>query len=486
MSERKPYCPYVGLRQNRTVRFSTPSAEHRCHVSGDAMQIPVDQSSYCLSQFHTQCPLYMGSVNAPKDDDERATVIPKSSSSRRSKEMRQNPRDDQRHTPSRRRQTASQPRIPMAVYGLFLGILLVAVVVYVFAGNQLAANEQNPALQLPTVAPTFEPLPTAEPTTNPAVVVENTATAEPTVAPIMPTATVAIVVATATPETVVAATATPENATAATATPDSKEMSLQLYFADPSGRLLVPVQRNVTVVSKRVAGAALAALIDGPLNGLTRVLVADVKVNALTIKDGTAFVDVDRRPTNVGDVRGFNAIALTLTQFDSIKKVKFLINGGEIPAEPGVPTERPLMNVWNPDGLTIADATVITLYFVSADGRHDVPLSKIIPKTSDVATAHIQGLIAGPGPYADVLKQPVPAGTQLRSVRLDGDLAVVDLNTAFADAPDRAGAMRTIVESLTSIPTIKRVQVLVDGASLATTWGNEFAGPFSKRIVNPE
>lgn len=397
--------------------------------------------------------------------------------------MRQNPRDDQRLTPSRRRQTTSQSRIPMAVYGLFLGILLVAVVVYVFAGNQLAASDPDPSLQMPTVAPTFEPLPTAAPTSDPAVVM-STATAEPTAEPVAPTATVAIIVATATPETA-AATATPETA-AATTTPESKEMSLQLFFADSSGRLLVPVQRNVTVVSKRVAGAALGALLEGPRNGLSRILLADVKVNSLTIQDGTALVDVDRRPTTTGDVRGFNAIALTLTQFDSVKKVKFLINGAEIPAEAGIPSERPLINVWNPDGLTIADATVLTLYFVSADGRHDVPVSKVIAKTNDVATAHIQGLIAGPGTYADVLKQSLPAGTQLRSVRLDGDLAVVDFNATFADAPDRAGAMRTLVESLTSIPSIKRVQVQVDGASLATKWGDEFAGPFSKRIVNPE
>lgn len=483
MPERKPHCPYVGLRQNRAVRFSTPSAEHRCHVSGDAMQIPVDQASYCLSQFHTQCPLYMGSVNAPKDDDDRATVIPTSASARRSKEMRQNPRDDQRLTPSRRRKTSAQPRIPAAVYGLFLGILLVAVVVYVYAGNQLSGAADDPAMQMPTIAPTFEPLPSTAPTDVPAIVVA-TATVEPTAESVPPTATVEIVVATATPASI-AATATPE-AAASTVTPDSKEMPLILYFADSTGRLLVPVQRNVTVVSKRVAGASVNALIEGPRNGLTRVLVQDLKVNSLVIQDGIARVDLDRRPTAVGDVRGFNAIALTLTQFDSIKGVKFLINGGEIPAEPGLPNERPLINVWNPDNLTIADSTVLTLYFVSTNGRHDIPLSKIIPKTNDIATAHIQGLIDGPGPYADALKRSIPEGTQLRSIKLDGDLAVIDLSVAFADAPDRAGALRTIVESITSIPSIKRVQVVVEGESLAAKWGNEFAGPFSRRVINAE
>lgn len=484
MPERKPHCPYVGLRQNRAVRFSTPSAEHRCHVSGEAMQIPVDQSSYCLSQFHTQCPLYMGSVNAPKDDDERATVIPTSASARRSKEMRQNPQDNQRLTPSRRRQTTTQPQIPAAVYGLFLGILLVAVVVYVYAGNQLAGTTDEPSLQMPTIAPTFEPLPSSAPTDAPAIVVV-TATAEPTVVVEPPTATVEIVVATPTPEIAVV-TATAESAASTTATPDSKEMPLVLYFADSTGQLLVPVQRNVTVVAKRVAGASLNALIEGPRNGLTRVLLEDVKVNSLVIQDGIALIDMDRRPTAVGDVRGFNAMALTLSQFDSIKGVKFLINGGQIPAEPGLPSERPLINVWNPDGLTIADSTVLTLYFVATNGRHDIPISKIVPKTVDIATAHIQGLIDGPGAYPDALKRSIPEGTQLRGIKLDGDLAIVDLSASFVDAPDRAGALRTIVESLTTISSIKRVQVVVEGESLAAKWSDEFAGPFSRRVINPE
>jgi spore germination protein GerM len=349
--------------------------------------------------------------------------------------------------------------------------------------NQLSGTADDPALQMPTIAPTFEPLPTTAPTDAPALVVA-TATAEPTTVAVMPTATVEIVVATASPA-VIAATATSE-AVAITATPDSKEMPLVLYFADSSGRLLVPVQRNVTVVSKRVAGASLNALIEGPRNGLTRVLVQELNVNSLTIQDGIALIDLDRRPTAVGDVRGFNAMALTLTQFDSVKGVKFLINGGQIPAEPGLPSERPLINVWNPDGLTIADSTVLTLYFVATNGRHDIPLSKVVPKTNDIATAHMQGLIDGPGPYADILKRSIPEGIQLRGVKLEGDLAIVDISAGFADAADRAGALRTIVESLTSIPSIKRVQVVVEGESLATNWGEEFAGPFSRRVINPE
>ncbi|HEY0734556.1 MAG TPA: hypothetical protein VGD69_06595 [Herpetosiphonaceae bacterium] len=59
MNERA-HCPYLGLRQNRAIRFASPTSEHRCYVTGEAQEIPVDQRQYCLSVNHLSCPLYTG------------------------------------------------------------------------------------------------------------------------------------------------------------------------------------------------------------------------------------------------------------------------------------------------------------------------------------------------------------------------------------------------------------------------------------------
>lgn len=59
MNERS-HCPYLGLRQNRAIRFATPTPEHRCYVNGEAQEIPVDQRTYCLSINYLSCPLYTG------------------------------------------------------------------------------------------------------------------------------------------------------------------------------------------------------------------------------------------------------------------------------------------------------------------------------------------------------------------------------------------------------------------------------------------
>jgi spore germination protein GerM len=113
--------------------------------------------------------------------------------------------------------------------------------------------------------------------------------------------------------------------------PYTETMPLWLYFRDATGTVYVPVQRSLTIVGKRVAGTAMTALVDEPKAGLQRLIMPEVVIKSLTIKNGTAIVDLDRRPTGVGDVRGFVSIVLTLTQFNSVHDVKFQINGVDIP-----------------------------------------------------------------------------------------------------------------------------------------------------------
>lgn len=561
MSEGATHCPYIGLKQNRAIRFSTPTAEHRCYINGEATEVPVDQASYCLSPFHTQCPLYMGSLGAQNRRDdvqsvaqsrakaEIGTRIPAKAEStaperssqrpavaakpvtprpatpvaRPTREVADEDRNDDEYMGDRRiaankrpvptRPSAAQsPSIPQWLYGVVVGVLLVAVAVFVFAdqllqGGSVAEVPADTSLGETTAVATFEPLPTVGTplvtTAAVAVVTEPTATAVVQAGAQAPTATfpprpTARTVPTFTPSPVGAAagsqatatTGAATVATTATATAASDDAavatSLWLYFADASGTMYVPVYRSVPVVAKRVAGASLTALIDGPRNGMTRLILPETKLKSLVLRDGVAEVDFDRAPTTAGDIRGYVSIVHTLTQFGTINRVKFFINGVEVPATGGIPSERIRLNEWNPDDLSIDEATVLPLYFVSPDGRFDIPVSKLVPKTDQVAAATVNGLIQGAGVYADNVKQTIPSDTQLRGVTLQNGVAVVDLSTAFTATSDRAGAMRTLVESLTSWPDITGVKVTIEGQSITGAWGAEWDRVFERRTVNPE
>ena len=520
MSDGAKHCPYVGLKQNRSIQFSTPTAEHRCYVSGDAMDIPVDQASYCLSQFHTQCPLYMGSSASPKKS------VPTSPKSRnQANESRFVPKRDESDSVYVREvdtdsgfQPATAPRMPMrnkpatpptnytVLYGALVAVFVLAGAIYWYAGTMLTTKPDgsNPAVVTDATATTqvFEQLPTAAATAAPALVqataVPAPATAVP--APAVATATAVLSGVTATPRptarTVITYTPSPEAGTqsgsgnsgsnaVATAKPDAQTMPLWLYFGDATGSVYVPVQRSLTIVGKRVAGTAMSALIEGPKGGLQRLILPDVAIKSLTIKNGTAIVDLDRRPTGAGDVRGFVSIVFTLTQFNTIHDVKFQINGVDMPAENGIPSGRPAINVLNPDNLG-SDALAVTVYFVANDGIHDVPVTRLVTKTNNVIGAAAQAWLAGPGQYGNALRRTAPAATQLRGINIQNGVVTADLTQPFADVADRPGAIRTLVETLTDVPGVKSVQVLIEGKSIGELWGNDYNRAFEHRVINPE
>ena len=509
MTEVATHCPYIGLKQNRAIRFSTATAEHRCYISGDAMDIPVDQASYCLTQFHTQCPLYMGSVAAHN----RGTAIPaaprKPASRERDSAIAMAQPDAYASSPdvyeedwasaqrAARRAAAPSPRrqsgIPTSVYGLVIGLLVVGVFIYFYAGTLLGPGSPTNTSAIVATQAAFEPLPTEVPTLAavvPAVIdtpvpsaQESTATPESAAIPpvasptVPPRATTAAQSANAT-ETAVAAVVP---------TAASKNMNVKLYYADESGQFLIPVMRSIDVPGKKIATAALVALFTDPRNGLTRIVLPDVQLLSIAILDGTAVLDFNKRPTGPGDVRGLAAIALTMYQFDTISKVKFLINGTELPTENGIPyVKTATLNTWNPANLTPAGSTAVTVSFVARNGKHDVALTKLVDKTANVAEASARALLDGPGQYATVLKRVIPEGTQLRGIRIEKGIVTVDFTQPFVNATDKNAAVRTVASTLTSINGIKAVQSLVEGASLAGVWGNDYNRTFERPPLSAE
>lgn len=158
MVEQSDHCPHLGLKQNRAIRFATPTPEHRCYITGDAQDIPVDQANYCLSKGHVNCPLYMG-LNVPSTMatavGTTAQVLPQ--------------------TGLRGWLGGLSPR-DRAIYGFLLALLVVIFGIYAAVGFQLLTG--NPAFG--NVSP-FAPIeaPSATATTQTATPTMATATSSP-------------------------------------------------------------------------------------------------------------------------------------------------------------------------------------------------------------------------------------------------------------------------------------------------------------------
>lgn len=402
-----------------------------------------------------------------------------------------------------------------SVYALMLAMLAVIVAIYLLVGLQtlLGGGQAGVAGEptgLPTSAPTAASLPSATgaptqapptPTDLPTSTPEPAPTDEPTKAPIIlpptsaptqaptaaatsaPTAAATVALkptaaATAAPKPTVAPKPTSVPAPTTTTRPSptpAVAISVQpvtLYFSAPGGSVLVPVHRNAQVVDSRIAEAAVKELIAGPRNGLGRLVSAEAALLDIGISDKVATVNFDRDPG------GIDSIVLTLTEFSTISSVQVQVKGANL----GGRRARPVVNPLNPQNLPAdyGKTSFLPLYFPSASTSHDIRIMRLVPKTQQVAEATVRALLEGPGSYASVARRVIPEGAQLRGIKLENGIILVDFTKPFAEAQSLDAAMRTIVESLTTFPSVSGVQFLVEGNAFAD--GKIFKRP----VINQE
>ncbi len=122
------------------------------------------------------------------------------------------------------------------------------------------------------------------------------------------------------------------------------------------------------------------------------------------------------------------------------------------------------------------EMTKVVLYFKDSDGRCLVPERQEIPKVTGIGRAALEALCRGP--VSKDLKPSLPAGTEVRGVNVKSDgTCVVDLNQAATKIPGQdpkaeALAVSAIVNTLTGFPTVKKVQILIEGQIKKTLAGH--------------
>jgi germination protein M len=119
----------------------------------------------------------------------------------------------------------------------------------------------------------------------------------------------------------------------------------------------------------------------------------------------------------------------------------------------------------------------ILLYFSDESGQHLVHETRSIPKVESIGRAVLQELIAGPSAQSGLLPT-IPTGTELQdiNVRPDG-LCIVDFSEKLISnhpggSKNEELTVYSIVNSLTQFPTIREVQILIDGKQVETIAGH--------------
>lgn len=128
----------------------------------------------------------------------------------------------------------------------------------------------------------------------------------------------------------------------------------------------------------------------------------------------------------------------------------------------------------------------LDIFFDASVGQSDVEIAKeevLIPKDEVIGELIVNSLIKGPS-INGKLKPVLPKDARLLSFSIKDGIAFVNLsrevNIKMTSAKEEA-CLRSIVTSLTQLPSISKVKILIDNKDADTLGGNfNISKPFGK------
>ena len=229
----------------------------------------------------------------------------------------------------------------------------------------------------------------------------------------------------------------------------------------------------------------------------------NVEVSSIAVRDKIAYLDLPDSFTaalpsfsavkSVGD-----ALVMTLTEFKSINKVQFLLDGqnsnflsrNSAQYEINLPLSRP---EW-PNEETVRQESKTVVYWLVPETDCLVPITVRLPNTDDSILQTLAMLLEGPAAYASSLQASVlgnqagvPVRVNIRSFAVKDKTAILDLDFGkynFAGNPAQFElAVKAIVQTLTEFPAIEQVQLLLNGERTALAVGQMNTGDRLERLL---
>ena len=264
-----------------------------------------------------------------------------------------------------------------------------------------------------------------------------------------------------------------------TAESGASKVSTIVYYQDNYG-YLVPVMCSVPM-EDGIAKATLNLMVQSVGNdmqaarlGLRTVLPENTKID-LDISGGLARIDLSKEVLDMADAAAetnmINAIIQTLTEFESVHRVEFLIDGQKretLPHGTSVAGEftRADINLESAEPtISLASSEPVTLYFPADSGAVIVPVTRMVHSTPDINTAVLE-LAKGPT-NEEMLESVVPAGCGLIDVQVENGVARLNFTGEFVNLVQNSDggrmALKALVLTCTQFEGIDAVEIYVDG-----------------------
>jgi germination protein M len=257
------------------------------------------------------------------------------------------------------------------------------------------------------------------------------------------------------------------------------EGSMVVYHLNKDETAVVPVACEITGDSVEIkVEELLGKLEDVPDTvGLRRTIPENVKILSYTMEANQVYLDFSAEYLNMSkttEILVRAAVVKTLAQLEEISFVGIRVNGETLKDSKGssiglMNKNTFLDNMGSDESATKQDTC--NLYFSNRSGDKLKPQQTVMEYNSNVPLEKviIEQLIAGPkekGYHATI-----PKDTKVMSVTTKDGVCYVNLDSGFtAQGYDVLGTVTiySIVNSLTEIPGITGVQILVNGETAIT------------------
>lgn len=236
----------------------------------------------------------------------------------------------------------------------------------------------------------------------------------------------------------------------------------------------------------------LAALLAGPPpeeTDLTAVIPAGTRLLSWSMENRVANVELSAAYAGLVGIDLTLAdycVVLTLTQLPEVEGVRIVANGGGQSyrdRQPLYPEDAMF------SGAEEAPVEVTAALYFRRDGGDSLgyELRKFrLTEDKIPAKAVLAALIAGPEDKG--LLPLLPPELTVRSAWVDEGTCSADLSGQLLELPEeeRALAIESIVETLCSLDTVERVQILIDGAPVAEFGGLDLSGPLPEPTISAD
>lgn len=269
-----------------------------------------------------------------------------------------------------------------------------------------------------------------------------------------------------------------------------KAVKVALYFPTEDNSALKKEEREIQVFNGAILKATVEALLKGPETaGLHNAIPEGTVLKGVNIKEKVAIVDFSKEFATANDVAGVverMSVVNTLTGIKGVERVRIHIDGAELTGPSGMPLGDMSPAKLDENGAPIpGEIKTITLYFGDSNAEKVIAEKREIVLSKGEQLERIIFLELMKGPETDGLHATIPKGTKLLSIRTNNGLCTLDLSSEFADNSPGGTAgesmtLNSIVNSLTELSSIKKVQFLIEGQKREVYTHAVFDLPFSR------